>query len=86
MSENSSQENRPDFSSLSGIMQHFNRVPLEQFKSELNEWFYKSLDEKQIDLCKLNGENTTCFPAELKAFVEEIFKQAEILQKQQDNK
>ncbi|WDF77078.1 hypothetical protein PQ469_24650 [Mucilaginibacter sp. KACC 22773] len=86
MCDKVSQEYHPDFSTLSGIMEHFSRVPLEQFKADLNEWFYKSLDDNQIDLCKLNGENTIGFPEQLKHFVQDIYNQAEVLRKKQDDK
>jgi hypothetical protein len=86
MSNEKSSSGQPDFSTLSGIMEHFFRVPFDQFQQELNEWFYKSLNEKGIDLRKLNETDTTGFPEQLKEFVENIYSQAEILQKKQDNK
>jgi hypothetical protein len=86
MSNEKSSSGQHDFSTLSGIMEHFFRVPFDQFQQELNEWFYKSLNEKGIDPCKLNETDTTGFPEQLKEFVENIYSQAEILQKKQDNK
>ncbi|WDF77114.1 hypothetical protein PQ469_24830 [Mucilaginibacter sp. KACC 22773] len=78
MAKKCPQNKQPDFSSLSGIMEHFSRVPFEQFKLDLDEWFGKSLEGKGIDLCKLNGQDTTGFPEQLKAFVDCIYRKAEI--------
>jgi hypothetical protein len=86
MSNERTSHDLPDFSTLSGIMEHFSRVPFDQFQQELNEWFYKSLDKKGIDLYKLNDTDTTGFPEQLRQFVENIYRQAEILQDKQDNK
>lgn len=86
MCEESSENTTPCFNSLAEIMEHFHRVPLEQFKCDLNNWFYKSLNEKKIDLARLNDESTPCFPETLKQFVEEIYKQAEVLKDKRDNR
>lgn len=75
-----------DFSSLSGIMEHFSRVPFDQFQKELDERFYKSLEEKNIDLDRLNECDTTGFAEQLKDRIKAIYKQAEILQNKSDNK
>lgn len=65
----------PDFSTLSGIMDYYNKVPFETFKRELNEWFLKELPDKRPDLIKANGEID--LPAGLQNLIDNIFKLAE---------
>ena len=65
----------PDFSTLSGIMEYFNKVPFDTFKKELNEWFLKELPNKRPDL--LNSEGKTDMPPALSDLVEKIFKLGE---------
>jgi hypothetical protein len=65
----------PDFSTLSGIMEYFNKVPFETFKRELNEWFVKELPEKRPDLVKSNGDID--LPAGLQTLIDKIYKRAE---------
>ncbi|WP_184547322.1 hypothetical protein [Mucilaginibacter sp. FT3.2] len=70
-----------DFSTLSGIMEYFNKVPFETFKKELNEWFIKELPKKRPDLISTDGKNR--IPPELSKLVAKIFKIAE--EKDQSN-
>jgi hypothetical protein len=65
----------PDFSTLSGIMEYFNKVPFETFKRELNEWFVKELPNKRPDLVKANGDID--LPAGLQNLIDKIYKLAE---------
>jgi len=70
-----SNDESPDFSALSNIMDYFNKVPFEIFKRELNEWFYKEFKNSRPDL--LNGNSQNDVPPEFKKFIEAIFKLAE---------
>ena len=65
----------PDFSTLSGIMNYFNKVPFETFKKELNEWLVRELPNKRPDLIKTNGE--VDLPAGFHDFMDKILKLAE---------
>ncbi|MDP9079034.1 MAG: hypothetical protein M3O71_16520 [Bacteroidota bacterium] len=65
----------PDFSTLSGIMAYFNKVPFETFKKDLNEWFLKELPNKRPDL--LNPDGKIAMPPALAELVANIFKLAE---------
>jgi hypothetical protein len=65
----------PDFSTLSGIMDYFHKVPFETFKKELNEWFLKELPNKRPDLINPDGEIN--LPSSLSELVAKIFKLAE---------
>jgi len=75
---------KPDFSTLAGIMEHFSKVPFEQFKKELDEWFYQSLQGKDKDLNSLNCEDASKLPDQLKLLVQQIYKEAEELEKKQN--
>ena len=72
--EESKNSIKPDFSTLTGIMEYFHKVPFEQFKKELNEWFKSELAEKN-KLSKSAGVNT--LPDNFEGFIESIFKLAE---------
>ncbi|WP_259065094.1 hypothetical protein HDF24_00575 [Mucilaginibacter sp. X4EP1] len=78
MEELQSNNNQPDFSSLTGIMNHFYNVPFEQFQKELNDWFTKALWEKGIDPqnIKLSGDSNFSSVQDL---VSKIYHQAELL-------
>ena len=65
----------PDFSTLSGIMDYFNKVPFETFKKELTAWFLKELPEKRPDLIKPDGQID--LPPGLHNLIDKIFKLAE---------
>jgi len=71
----------PDFSTLSGIMEYFHKVPFEVFKKELNEWFLKELPNKRPDLINLNGDVN--LPPSFPNLISEIFKISE--EKDQSN-
>jgi hypothetical protein len=58
------ENDKPDFSLLSGIIQRSTQVPHEQFQQELNDWFKSSLTEKYPNLESSNGED----------FVDEVIK------------
>lgn len=62
MDELSASKKQFDFGSLTGIMEHFANVPYEQFQKELNDWFYKSLSEKGIDLQQMQASGFTNLP------------------------
>ncbi|MFA6083432.1 hypothetical protein [Mucilaginibacter sp.] len=70
-----SDDESPDFSTLSGIMDYFNKVPFETFKEKLNDWFLKELPEKRPDLVKPNGDID--LPPGLFDLIEKIYKLAE---------
>ena len=65
----------PDFSTLSGIMEYFNKVPFAIFKEELNEWFLKELPNKRPDL--INYDGNIDLPPSLSDLVNKIIKLAE---------
>lgn len=67
----------PEFSSLTEIMERFNNVPYDQFKQELNDWFYRNLAQSQEGSNLQNSENS-CI-RNLPALVSEIYHRAEIL-------
>jgi len=78
MEELQSNTNQPDFSSLTGIMEHFYNVPFEQFQQDLNDWFTKALLEKGIEAksIQVNGAaNLSSIPD----LVSQIYHQAELL-------
>jgi hypothetical protein len=64
-----------DFSTLSGIMEYFNKVPFETFTKELNEWFLRELPNKRPDL--LNPDGKIDMPPALTDLVKNIFKLGE---------
>ncbi|MET3981892.1 hypothetical protein ABIB62_004548 [Mucilaginibacter sp. UYP25] len=74
----------PNFNSLGEIMGYFQQVPFEQFKSNLDEWFLKSLGEKGIDLENLNGNCTKNFPVDLQVLIKEIYERGESLQRKNE--
>ena len=78
MEELQSNTNQPDFSSLTGIMEHFYNVPFELFQQDLNDWFTKALLEKGI-----YHENTQVNSApnlsSVPDLVSKIYHQAELL-------
>jgi hypothetical protein len=82
---NTDKNDKPDFSTLGGIMAYFGQVPFEQFRRELDEWFLKGLEEKGIDLENLNGINTKDFPVDLRALIKNIYDQGEILQRKNED-
>jgi hypothetical protein len=65
----------PDFSSLSAIMDYFNKVPWETFKKDLTEWFTKELPHKRPDLIKANGDID--LPAGFHNLIDNFFRLAE---------
>ena len=65
----------PDFSSLTGIMEYFNKVPFETFKKTLNEWFIRELPKMRPDLVKPDGQID--LPPDLFCFIEKLFAVAE---------
>jgi hypothetical protein len=56
MDELKPDNSKPDFGSLTGIMERFAQIPYEQFQRELHDWFYNSLSEKGIDLQQLQDK------------------------------
>ena len=81
MTANLPDDATPDFSTLSGIMDYFNKVPFETFKKDLNEWFLKELPNKRPDL--LNADGKIDVPPAFNELVAKIFKLAE--EKDQSN-
>jgi hypothetical protein len=81
MCELSTGDPKPRFDSLAEIMEHFSKVPFEQFKKELDDWFYQSLSEKGKDLNSLNCEGVS---DQLKLLVQQIYQEAEVLKNKQD--
>jgi hypothetical protein len=67
---------QPDFSTLTGIMEYFTKVPFEIFKKELTGWFMKELPGKRPDLVNSNGEPD--LPEGFGELIESIFRQAEL--------
>jgi hypothetical protein len=70
-----SNDESPDFSTLTGIMEYFHKVPFETFKKTLNDWFLQQLPEKRPDLISPNGKPK--LPEELFALIDRIYKVAE---------
>jgi hypothetical protein len=75
MTANLPGDESPDFSTLSGIMDYFNKVPYETFKKELTEWFLRELPYKRPDLVKHQGD--VDLPPNLLNLIEQIFKMGE---------
>jgi hypothetical protein len=73
----------PDFSTLSGIMAYFNKVPFETFKKELNDWFARELPNNRPDLIKTNGEFD--LPAGFHDLMDKIMKLAEEMDQSRSN-
>jgi hypothetical protein len=66
----------PDFSTLTGIMEYFSKVPFEIFKMELTKWLMKELPGKRPDLVNSNGDPG--LPEGFDELIESIFQQAEL--------
>lgn len=81
MEASQSKPNTPDFSTLTGIMERFHRVPYEQFQRELNDWFTRNLLEKGMDLSTLQQNG---FP-DLPNLISSIYHRAEVLQTLSEN-
>jgi len=75
MTTSSTGEESPDFSTLSGIIEYFNKVPFETFKKDLTEWFKNELPDKRPDLIKPDGEID--LPSGFHNFIDKVFKLAE---------
>jgi hypothetical protein len=67
---------KPDFGTLTGIMERFAQIPYEQFQQELHDWFYASLLEKGIDLQQAQDKGLT----QLSELVSAIYHEAEVKQ------
>jgi hypothetical protein len=67
---------KPDFGTLTGIMERFAQIPYEQFQQELHDWFYTSLSEKGIDVSQLQAKGL----AKLPELVSSIYHEAELKQ------
>ena len=68
---------KPDFGTLTGIMERFAQIPYEQFQQELHDWFYTSLSEKGIDVQQqLRLKGLACLPE----LVSAIYHEAEVKQ------
>ncbi|MDT3402296.1 hypothetical protein [Mucilaginibacter terrae] len=67
---------KPDFGTLTGIMERFAQIPYEQFQQELHDWFYTSLSEKGIDAQQLQESGL----ANLPKLVSSIYHEAELKQ------
>lgn len=68
---------KPDFGTLTGIMERFAQIPYEQFQQELDGWFYTSLAKKGIDLQQeLRLKGLACLPE----LVSAIYHEAEVKQ------
>jgi hypothetical protein len=68
---------KPEFNSLTEIMERFNTVPYDQFQLELNDWFTRGLAKGQ-DAESLQNLQTSCI-GNLPALVSEIYHRAELL-------
>jgi len=68
---------KPEFNSLTEIMERFNTVPYEQFQLELNDWFTRNLALRQ-DADALQNLETSGI-GNLPALVSEIYHRAELL-------
>lgn len=65
----------PNFSTLTDIMEYFNKVPFEIFKKDLTEWFMRELPNERPDLIKPDGKID--LPPSLFNFIDKLFKLAE---------
>jgi FMN phosphatase YigB (HAD superfamily) len=70
MSFSADKENRPDFSTLIGIMERFNGVPYDQFQEELDRWFTKEMEA--------NGTANPELLSKLKELSSSIYHEAEL--------
>jgi len=57
MMEKLFENDKPDFSLLSGIVQRSTQVTYEQFQQELNDWFKSGLAEKYPNFESSNGKS-----------------------------
>jgi hypothetical protein len=69
----------PDFSTLTGIMDYFSKVPFETFKKELDKWFIQEINKKQTADMLHDGHDK--IPEGLLKLIDTIYMQADNLEK-----
>ena len=70
----------PDFMNLSEIMEHYSNVPFEQFKMDLDKWFYNGLQKNSCFEGPLTPEQNMNLADSLKIMVEKVYAEADSLQ------
>lgn len=65
---------KPDFSTLTGIMDYFSKVPFETFKKELDKWFIREIGKKQTESGSKEGHVNV--PEDLLKLIDTIYKKA----------
>lgn len=73
----------PDFSTLTGIMDYFSKVPFETFKKELDKWFIQEINKKQTESMLKKGHDN--IPEDLLKLIDTIYKQAANLEQSHFN-
>lgn len=68
---------KPDFNSLTEIVERFYAIPYDQFQQELNDWFYSRLSPEQCAGELQNPETPSI--GNLPTLVSEIYHRAELL-------
>ena len=85
MESNHSNNNTPEFSSLTEIMDRFNQVPYSQFKQELSAWFNRGLEERNVSRLNIPEEEALLLK-QIEYVVNHIYDQAEMGQLIEDLK
>jgi hypothetical protein len=63
-----------DFSTLTGIMDYFSKVPFETFKKDLDKWFIEEVNKKQAESILKEGRGN--IPEGMMILIETIYRQA----------
>jgi len=80
--ETRSKPTNPDFSTLTGIMDHFQKVPFEQFKNDLDNWFKTEWAERR----QTSANSADCsLPDNFEEFIKNIYMLAERKEQQKLN-
>jgi hypothetical protein len=69
----------PSFATLSEIMQHYERVPFDQFKKDLNLWFETECKAKADNDSAFRALGGANFPEQFQDLVAKLFSEAERL-------
>ncbi|MBW4888941.1 hypothetical protein KXQ82_04415 [Mucilaginibacter sp. HMF5004] len=70
-------QDKPDFSTLTGIMTRFAQVPYGQFQKELDEWFADGLGQQSIKYTEFDAMGKENLPSLLSDLVTSIYERAE---------
>jgi len=78
MNTKNAQNEKPDFSTLSKIMERFKAVPYNQFQQELDAWFSEGMRQQ--------GKVDTDYFSQLKILTSSIYHHAEVMELLKDLK